>query len=326
MVWLFKKYDPAVQRTIIDREIARKIQEGFVCESKQTKFPLSIKQSLVLVIIPLQKDEFETFQQFFHPKAHACNKGVTYESYELEGFKMPLTSILLGEMGVASAADKTSQALNDLNPDIVVLTGIGGATWDTLKIGDVVIADEINEYMASSKAVTSESENSFRFERSGSRWRANDSLVSQIRTMITSNLELTNTWMAQVRMNRQKIKKKYANLDLPPLPTPYVGHIASGDTVVASKPFKKWILESDRKTMAVDMEAAGVMRAAHRNEKKTLVIRGMSDYGDEAKAVLDETEKGIWRRYAMFNVFSLLVCLLKNQDFQDLFIHGNNNS
>jgi hypothetical protein len=82
------------------------------------------------------------------------------------------------------------------------------------------------------------------------------------------------------------------------------GHIASGPIVAASSKFVDWIRRRDRTLVALEMEAAGLMGAlyARLDVALALVIRGISDFGDERKSQIDATEGGLYRRVAMNNV------------------------
>jgi hypothetical protein len=97
--------------------------------------------------------------------------------------------------------------------------------------------------------------------------------------------------------------------------------MATGDIVVASEAFAKWIREANRKFLAMDMEAAGAALAAYRNDSADLlVIRGISDYADEHKAALDAGSgtpgvQDAWRRYAVRNAAEYLSILLTSSGF-----------
>jgi nucleoside phosphorylase len=91
----------------------------------------------------------------------------------------------------------------------------------------------------------------------------------------------------------------------------FPGHIASGPFVVASREYADWLLKRDRKYIAVEMEAHGVMLAAHRSKTDSLVIRGISDLADERKAAMDSTGSGAFRRIAMRNAVRVFAALMR---------------
>ena len=97
-------------------------------------------------------------------------------------------------------------------------------------------------------------------------------------------------------------------------PKIHVGHVASGSIVGASSLFIKWLKDNrDRKYFALEMESGGILSAAHTRAVATLVIRGISDYSDIAKAELDQIKGGALRRYAMTNATLLLWALMELQ-------------
>src|SRR6185369_8220126 len=67
--------------------------------------------------------------------------------------------------------------------------------------------------------------------------------------------------------------------------------VASGPFVGASANFGHWLrTKFNRKYCGLEMEAGGVALAAHYNRvrARTLILRGVSDLGDERKAKLDK--------------------------------------
>jgi len=62
------------------------------------------------------------------------------------------------------------------------------------------------------------------------------------------------------------------------------------------------------------MESGGLAISAHMNTESTkaLVVRGISDYGDERKKQLDSVGEGALRRYAMRNATAFLWTLISS--------------
>ena len=91
------------------------------------------------------------------------------------------------------------------------------------------------------------------------------------------------------------------------LPDPLVG---------AAQELTHWLRSSrDRNLKALDMESAGLVASAFKrvNPTRPLVLRGISDYGDERKATLDSLGEGSLRRLAMHNATALLWTLLRTR-------------
>lgn len=64
------------------------------------------------------------------------------------------------------------------------------------------------------------------------------------------------------------------------------------------------------------MEAADLMAAANEylQAKDTLVIRAVSDFGDERKKEMERKSQGVLRRYAVRNAIRLLWLLVEAND------------
>jgi hypothetical protein len=94
------------------------------------------------------------------------------------------------------------------------------------------------------------------------------------------------------------------------------GPIASGPTLAASQVFVKWLKKRNRKFLAVEMESGGALAAIYERAEpaRSLVLRGISDYGDERKSQLDRVRGGALRRYAMRNAVRLLWYLLEVEE------------
>ena len=82
--------------------------------------------------------------------------------------------------------------------------------------------------------------------------------------------------------------------------------------MAAAKSFVRWVKRKDRKCLALDMESGGVLAAIYEKAgpARSLVLRGISDYGDDRKQELDRIGEGGLRRYAMCNAIRLLWRLL----------------
>ena len=96
--------------------------------------------------------------------------------------------------------------------------------------------------------------------------------------------------------------------------------MASGPVVSGTASYKGSLLaRRDRKYVALEMEAAGVMAAAADRRTATLVIRGISDPADEGKLGDDKAGvEGALRKVAMRNAVEFLFLLMELQ----LLVHG----
>ena len=63
---------------------------------------------------------------------------------------------LVGQMGTLPALHATTRLLGFAEVKIIVLLGFAGALGNSVEVGDVVVAGEVNEFQASSKAQSTE--------------------------------------------------------------------------------------------------------------------------------------------------------------------------
>ena len=239
-------------------------------------------------------------------------ESIPYEGshfYRLELASASAVCCLAGQMGTLPALHATTRLLAFADVKLLVLLGFAGALDNSVEVGDVVVAGEVNEFQASSKAQSTEDGYEFRY--SGRHWSQEFAIREAVKHFEHACPDGFHRWQMQV-------DKDFAELTVPnrdsvcSLPvTLHIGPIASGNIVAASSAFVDEVRRINRKFLAIDMEAAGVTFAATERVHRVpwLVVRGISDRADENKKILDD-EKGAWRRYCVRNALGLLQNLL----------------
>ncbi|MGC2780137.1 MAG: 5'-methylthioadenosine/S-adenosylhomocysteine nucleosidase [Bradyrhizobium sp.] len=222
---------------------------------------------------------------------------------------------LVGGMGLLAAQHGTHKLLEYADVDLLVMLGTAGALDDDLSIGDVAVATEVNEFLANSKAESVEG--GYEIRHSGNHWPLDYGMKQALANFEFASRPAYQRWQsgaAAVYAGLEILEK--AAVCVPP-PTLHRGNIASGNTVIASKAFADEVKRVDRKFIAIDMEAAGFAHAASERIKpvRHLVVRGISDRGDENKKKLDKTSKNGWRRYCVRNATTFLQALLSWDGF-----------
>jgi len=277
----------------------------------------------VLLIVPMI-EEFRVLCEICSVEGTKIQDAMHYHTLRFPDSNLRVVAVVLGEMGKTPASQVTEKALGRFKPKLALLLGIAGALNQGLKLGDVIIADEVDEYLASSKAV--QKGTSFVFQYSGSHWK-----TSYVTTKYAENFEITNKnlydmWQKDAAEFQKNLGLGDNQLLLAnTMPGLKTGHFACGDTVVASEAYATRLKGINRKYEVIDMESAGFMQAAEGREKPitTMIIRGISDFADERKKDVDSAGDGVWRRYAMYNASSFLSHLLKARDFQDIVFHAS---
>ena len=271
----------------------------------------TIKQHVGL-IVPLA-EEFRILTKIFPILSTDNIDAVDYYHLKCPVSNISLTAIVLGDLGINIASQLSEKLINHINPSIIILIGIAGAIDRDLKLGDVVIANEINEFLASAKTVNKD--DAYIFKYSGNHWKTTFSLAQ-----LATNFEFAHklfyiSWTKKAEMSQKELNILPKQCQLfNQIPQILVGHIASGDVVGASKAYTIELQGIERKFLALEMEAAGVAQAAYgrANPVDTMVIRGISDFSDERKHDLDASQNRIWRSYAMYNASNFLFEFIKS--------------
>ncbi len=194
--------------------------------------------------------------------------------------------------------DATSKWMGILVPDIVLSVGIAGGLWDKkdMSLGDVIVVQSATEVTHKGKVEKG------RLSPGG----------------ITENTDNSLENSFKVLANQHSFDNKLQCRVL-------FGPIATTPYVVADDRGTSSILSANRNFHAVDMEAYGVGRATNKTrDVKFWAVKGVSDYADKNKSVLEATTKGRFRRKAMENAVSVSSMLL--QKVTGLHVSKNSDS
>lgn len=200
--------------------------------------------------------------------------------------------------GESLATGVTAHGVIAWKPNRVVLVGIAGSLEPKqLKLGDVVVSDEIYGYEVGDA------------EESGLSFRPTFNQISALDfdrvRAFRNDPEAYRNWQEECREGATAIGLKGVTR----LPELHLEAIASGNYVVKSKDFAKRLQrELSPQNKAVEMEARGLFQALRIHGRRTdvLMIRGISDYADENKAELEKKTKDAWRTFATANAARLL--------------------
>jgi nucleoside phosphorylase len=226
---------------------------------------------------------------------------------------------LVGAMGSLNTGLAAQHLLERLNPATLVMLGIAGGLSADLSLGDVVVATQADDYLAQAKAVHSAGEQGFTYERSGEVYRSSTELVRAAQNLEFAYPSQFAHWSAEAAAARDRLVPATAQGELQQAGLLRAqarfetGHIACGSTVGATPGFTNWLKLRDRKYLALEMEVVGMLAAVYERveQRRTLVLRGISDFADERKAQLDRVQGGALRTLAMHNAVQLLWALLE---------------
>jgi nucleoside phosphorylase len=160
----------------------------------------------------------------------------------------------------------------------------------------------------------------FDFQLAGEAYRSTEALTKVVRHLRYAERKAFNQWRGQCAKDLEELlsQEGRAHLVEQNLIRDQVevtdGHVATGPLVASARSFTKWLkAKSDRTFLAVEMESAGFLMAAWEvvRSQHTLVLRGISDYGDTRKSKLDRIGEGGLRKYAMRNAIHFLWHLME---------------
>ena len=225
---------------------------------------------------------------------------------------------MVGDMGPERAGLVTDRLMARWCPQVVANIGIAASLHKDVRLADVFVAAQVDGYMANLKAVQ-HSDDAWQFEHRGEVFRADHALVQEAVNLPYAERTIFQTWqqagaddlIAQVpEPARNTLTSEHL---IHARPAMSAGHLASGPAVGAARAFTRWIHKRDATIKALEMEAVGLVRSATERTRpiRALVIRGISDLGDDRKSDLDAVGAGGLRRLAMRNAVRLLASLLK---------------
>lgn len=234
--------------------------------------------------------------------------------------KIRLAIVPAGKMGTTRAASVVSAILDRSHCNNVVVLGIAGSLSDDLQPGDVLIPESVIEYLANSAAKNEEKNEAWKLETSGNSYATNPRLLNRFQLLKNTHKDQFGRWEADcaaryapVATKEIQFKMEEAGFAMRSEVRLFAGDdlkLASGPTVGKSDSFVEWLKSQvDRKFAAIEMESSGVYDAAiiRSNPPRMLAIRGISDFADERKKLIEDGTKGQFRNVAARNALSLLL-------------------
>ena len=272
------------------------------------------------IVIALREEFRELHSQLPSPQAIKDPKtGVTDYLFQWGSpVAYQCAATFIGDMGLEKAALATERFSQRRQPATIVMLGIAGGIDNDVKLGDVVVATTVNNYLTRGKAVSAGGDG-FTFEPGGDSYRCSDHLVRAVLDLEFAHSQLYQQWQ---ETSQQQLAQAIAPEQLRELLQQgylrekaefIAGAIASGSVVGAAQEFIAWLKKINRNYLALEMEGGGMLGAVYSqaDPQKTLILRGISEFGDERTQELDKIGKGGIRRYAMNNAIALLWTLLE---------------
>lgn len=249
----------------------------------------------IVIIIPLE-EEFSTVLDVFKHDSRVKELDTNEQSeyhFDFNGCKIIMSFLGNDTMGNVNSGIATTNLCTKYNPKELYMIGIAGSTNKELKLTDVYIASEINEYRYASKAI--DHDDSFKLANSGDAYKIDHKNSDFFNHLKFKHNDSYCEWVETCKNDIQIAIESNKKLSEVLSPDNFTGlHIirsASGDTVSASIAFNKTVQHQDRKLHAIEMEGAGLAKAAYNcGDKDFIMIRGVSDNADLNKELIENIE------------------------------------
>lgn len=195
----------------------------------------------------------------------------------IKGTLATCTIATFGTAGNVDAAATTATLLMEFKPKLVIMIGIAAGMREKTALGDVVIADRVVAYEGAALLAGGQ------IEARPETYRPVFSVQQDISNYLASSKSAT------VRIGRARERQ---GLEFPSISSagdvskglmPKASTIASGEKLLRDPEKFLQLRELHGKVEVAEMEAVGIFAACTQHRVPSIVIRGISDFGDEKK-------------------------------------------
>lgn len=272
-----------------------------------------------LAIVIASKEEFREFLALAGTVSQY--KTDTSTAYRFNRGRYRVVASLVGEMGAAPAGRIAERLMDDWQPESIVCIGIATGVHEDLRVGDVFVPTQADEYIQDPNAIPAvDDPASLAFVSVGPTRRTDFKVLDGVQKLEFGHTQEYKEFVDDCAKDleqllrdpekRQQLAEQHLIRNEVGVCTD--GHVVTAPVAGAAEAFTKWIRGHDRHAKALEMETAGVYMRAHEHGKGTraFAIRGISDYGDGRKQALDAIGGGALRKYAMRNAVRFLWALI----------------
>ena len=187
--------------------------------------------------------------------------------------KLNIAVTIPDKQGNAEAQTATSKMISGCKPELLILVGIAAGVRDKIKLADVVVSEAVIHYERAKLMVD---KIDHRYEI-----RTPDNLViSTLQSFFKSNYK--SNWHRIF----DSLQRKLSTREMPDPPEYFspecqFKYITTGEKILADGSLKKMAETENSNIRAGETEAWGFLTAANAYNKNWLVVRGISDFGDE---------------------------------------------
>jgi nucleoside phosphorylase len=265
-----------------------------------------VKGKVDFGIITIREDEFEAVLERLPKYARVTGRRqYNLRRVELPGGEAYLVAVIrCVEQGLGEAQSAAHDLLEEMDPQWLLVVGIAGAVpSDDFSLGDVVVSTRIHDFSVEAvlhdrapeyalaggpvhKASATIAANLPALKDELGLWNSPASIVVQRPPVEVNEASFygNDGWSENVRKSLLRHAAR-------PAPVVTTGAIASSDRLIKDTEIVAVWLKMARQVSVVEMESAGVYRAAHGASVPVLAIRGISD-------VVGFTRDSRWTGYA----------------------------
>lgn len=193
-------------------------------------------------------------------------------SFVNHGESKRVVAACTNQMGMISAAVLATKAIYCFRPRYIAMAGIAAGIRGVCNLGDIVVADPAWDY-GSGKWASKGSERVFQ--------------MAPRQLPLCAVLRNRFERLAQDREFLERVWTAWPSAKPDSHPNLIIGPMASGAAVRADGEAENEVKAQHRKAVAIEMEAFGVMAAAHEAplpEVKSFIVKSICDFADAEKS------------------------------------------
>jgi nucleoside phosphorylase len=270
----------------------------------------------IVIVVPLL-EEFQRLEKSFRSLDQTVRGMNVITRLDVGNPELSVVAVLQHEQGKTAAIRATEQALADYEAGLVIVLGIAGGLDGEAAIGDICITGTVIDVLDNAK-VSEDEDGQDIIDFDPTFYKTDDYLnFSMFYAKIGADVRPAyEDWQLEQYDAGSKIVpgeyvgrgEKNEKIGLPDL---HSGTIICGYVSQSAK-YAKRFKQVDRKVLAIETEAGGVFYSALRNGVPAISVRGISDYADANKKLLEEQTRGKARTIAADNAVAFLRMQLSN--------------
>ena len=258
----------------------------------------SLKGQVDFGIITVREDEFQAVLDRFPTRQTA----VGHQRYAMSSLttvsddKYLIASVRCLEQGTNQAQEVARTLLEELDPQWILVVGIAGSVPDyEYTLGDVLLASRLHDYSVSAFIEGTDGEVRQEFTDIGGPmhqdvqsllaylpaiplgnwWREENIKATRPKVQLNKNSFYGDeSWKKKVR---ECLNRYFGKKAIRVQTRAFAGSVVSSGVLLKDTQTAQTWLKSSRDIKGIEMELAGVYRAAWRDHKPVLAIRGLSD-------------------------------------------------